>query len=255
MGDDKLFARALPYYVSAIASVLIRHDQKRDGAATLETIHSHWSYRHDEQTEYVLEDPGLLHAAIAECRDWELIENLDDEFGPPLLRKSDEFDKSYIRLKVRYADVFNKHEIGGDAWLRIAIFNINRERLKADSVANQDDEIKWEPLPIDRADTKLQEATGKLDEAIEAIRGDNGYNATHPEESGYVVDGLRVLARRLKESAQIAWIFVDEGLQRLSLVVNRLGEAASGIAAAAAKAALTDWLKALGLEWLKSLLK
>lgn len=105
--------------------------------------------------------------------------------------------------------------------------------------------MEWEPIPLDRDDPKLQEATEKLDEAIKTIEGDNGYAANLPGEREYVLSHLKSFAQMLKTKAEVYGRQIKtDAIDPLTRVAKRFGTAMVGVAATSAKEALIEWLKA-----------
>ena len=127
--------------------------------------------------------------------------------------------------------------------------------LKADltisTTASTAETPKWEPIPLDREDTLQKQATAALDRVMEELRKDNGYGVSYPEEKAFIQDKLSTLAQRLKNSSQISWMYLSEfAIKPLGMLITRFGKASIGIAASAAKEAISSWLKSKGIHFL-----
>ncbi|MDZ4366456.1 MAG: hypothetical protein U0987_05430 [Afipia sp.] len=126
--------------------------------------------------------------------------------------------------------------------------NVVDERTKDESEAD------WEPIPLNRDDTKLKDAISALDRVAEELRGDNGYATANPEEKAFVRDKLSAVTKRLKEETYISWMYLNEfAIKPLRILIDRFGGAAIGLAAVAAKEAIKDWLKKKGIAFLDDL--
>jgi hypothetical protein len=124
------------------------------------------------------------------------------------------------------------------------------------AVENDPQEMQWEPLPLDRTDSKQQAANEALDNVVEELRQDNGYAATNPEEKAFVQDKLVAVTKRLKEDTHISWMYLREfAFKPLGIVIKRFGGAAIGIAAVAARESLVSWLKSKGISFLDDIVK
>jgi hypothetical protein len=124
------------------------------------------------------------------------------------------------------------------------------------SEAVSTDDTAWEPIPLDRADELQQKAIKALDQTIEELRGSNGYNVVNSDEKVFVHDKLAAVAKRLKDDSQISWMYLQEfAIKPLGIIIKRFGGAAIGIAAVAAKEALSTWLKSKGISLLDSFIK
>lgn len=203
----------------------------------------------------------LLKHGIKIAHELGLVDVIGDEFAPNILRRRASYWDAWRKSIENEHSPFAKFEAAGDGardWLRRAIDSVNHN-FKELAIEEADFEQKhheWEPIPLDRADKNLQEATKKLDETIEELRKDNGYASTHPEEKTYVLEKLRAVSKRLKEDTQISWMYIrDFALAPLGILAQRFGRAAIGILATAARKTLTDWLKSRGINVLDDLMK
>jgi len=143
----------------------------------------------------------------------------------------------------------------GSAWLAEAYWKITSEWMSVEFAKDYPQPDVWQPIPVERNNPSVERAEAALDKGIDIIRSDNGYNATHPEERRYVLDHLTAFAKRMKEDAQIGWMYFKTfALEPLDTVIKRFGKAATGIAAAAAREALIRWARESGGEIIRFLL-
>lgn len=102
-------------------------------------------------------------------------------------------------------------------------------------------QVDWEPLPIDRALPTYSEMIEQLDAAKEAIRMDNGYSDTFPDERDEIVEDLSIGIENLKTRDSVTRnLIVTKLLRPLSRVIEVFNKAAIGefakLAVAAVKA-------------------
>ena len=91
-------------------------------------------------------------------------------------------------------------------------------------------DAEWELIPVDRADPKLKLATQALEKTIEEVEQDNGYNATIPEEKGYVVDSLKDATEKLKKGDSISFAYLQRtAINSLDILIRRFGKASIGL--------------------------
>jgi hypothetical protein len=129
------------------------------------------------------------------------------------------------------------------------------EKKSVDELSDEEDsDGVWQPLPLDRQDPYLNAAIQKIDDLAENVRTDNGYNVHFGEERKLILDQLNAVSKRLKEEASISWMYIREfALKPIAVLVKRFGTAAIGVAAETAKAAIKEWLKKKGLNFLEGL--
>jgi hypothetical protein len=190
------------------------------------------------------------------CREAGLVLRHDDDFAPTSFSPAPAATEALKALAARF-EVFANYRRQSDetTWLNEAIKVIN-DRWERGQFRDESEPDVWEPLPVERESETFQNAAAALDEAIEAVRADNGYAASHPEERRYVLDHLSALAKRLREDAQLSWMYLKEfGFKPLGMVIERFGKAATGIVAAGAREALVAWVKERGGELLHWLFK
>ncbi|MBI1261157.1 MAG: hypothetical protein GC184_05480 [Rhizobiales bacterium] len=102
----------------------------------------------------------------------------------------------------------------------------------------------WQPLPVDRADPETAETIERIEEALIAIRQDNGYSENFPEERDYVVQNLGLAVDWLRSERAIiilktrTWI-----LEPLSQAARRFGPSAVGLIVTTARELFAAWQK------------
>jgi hypothetical protein len=261
MEKSRFVELAPSYYALAIAVHFVESGETYSYRASIRETFTASSTRYDPNPYNYIGNDVLFWRGVRTAEILGLIEIIPDEFGPPLYKKSEEFGDILNSLAQDKQSPFYKHQLAGSngrSWLLTALHTVN-ERYKELQVESQDfnkTDQEWEPIPLDRRNEKLQEATKLLDQTIEELRSDNGYGATNIEEKNFVLEKLQSAARRLKKETQTSWMYVKEfALDPLSLLVRRFGEAAIGITAVAARTALIEWLKSVGVKVLESLFK
>jgi hypothetical protein len=200
-------------------------------------------------TRLSFQHPEVLAAGLSILTGAGVVEMATEAFGPTLYRRTPELTEEWlfgeggaqIPIFRRYAQIQNLR------WLSSALEDVNRRYLELDmSQLDFDEPVgdPWEPLPLDRTDEALTEATAKVDEAITQIQADNGYAANVPGERDYVVQSLTSFSTTLKESAQITGMQIKTfALDPLNAVIKRFKGAGLELVAAAAKDAILSWLK------------
>jgi hypothetical protein len=142
-------------------------------------------------------------------------------------------------LRNKSSDIACFHERGDNALDEIAgidsLFLTQQEALDNDP---------WSPLPIDRGDSAYLDAVSDVEAALEAVRGDNGFAATYPDQREGILatleDGLRWLKERCPSRAQVFSLLVSP-LQWLS---TNFAKAVIGEAAKKAAQSVVDFLHA-----------
>lgn len=129
-------------------------------------------------------------------------------------------------LRNKNTDIAHYFERGDDALDDIAglnaIFMTSQEAWEVDP---------WTPLEIDRSDPAYVDTVNAVEQAIETIRGDNGFASTHPDQRNAILasleDGLKWFKERTPSRAQIYSMLIAP-LQWLSTNFSKvlLGEAA-----------------------------
>jgi hypothetical protein len=254
--DKGEFVEKAPVYYTLALAVALRDLSGPNTVAELDRALA----SADPTTIRVLEQPVLVDKAIKILHDANVIQIIEDDFGPTLYKSSvkqlDEWLRGAARDKFPLFQKFYEHQ--NRVWLLEAVTNVNRTYEQLGVTSSDFDEAKvetqWEPIPLDRSDEKLQAATKAIDDAIENIEADNGYAVHAPGEREYVLSNLKTMSKMLKEQTQIYWMQVKTfGIDPLTRVATRFGRGAVGVVASAAKDAIIDWLKdnfAQFLNWL-----
>jgi hypothetical protein len=206
-----------------------------------------------------LDKEPLINQATKFLYENQALEIVPDDFGPTLYKASGTLAGWIENVAPDKFPLFRKYrDSGSRSWLRSALSAVNSQydelEVMSDDFADNVIEVKWEPIPLDRADKQLQTATKAVDSAIQAIESDNGYAVNVPRERDYVLSNLKTIQNALKEKTQIYWIELKTfGIDPLTKVIKRFGPAAVGIAALAARKALFEWLKtnfSKALDWM-----
>jgi hypothetical protein len=190
----------------------------------------------------------LLEKAIKALIKHDVIEAIDDHFGPTLYKRSHGINDYIERLEADSASAFHKSSRAPDrkSWIFNALVNLNAayDRLNVRDEDFEKAELEWAPIPLDRADANLGNAIEAVDETIEQVEQNNGYAAEHPEERKFVLDNLRMLSDTLKNAATTSVAYVkNHGLNVLSKLQTRFGDALVGEVAKEAGKALWTWLR------------
>jgi hypothetical protein len=104
------------------------------------------------------------------------------------------------------------------------------------------DSDEWTPLEIDRTDVAYLEAVDSVEEAIEAIRQDNGFAVTRPRERDGIMKTLQEGLVWLKEKAPSKSILQTMLISPLRWVYSVFGNALVGEAAKKAAQKVVDFL-------------
>lgn len=218
------------------------------------------------EDHYLLVDGSLIDEALELLVSSGGLELDNDEYGPPIItfkrslnnQDHSAFDERERAVITRFGKARNRQR----EWLLQALRNLEREQVVNERAPNEEtadnqsneDESDWEPLPLDRQDPELANVIEKIDKLAEGVRADNGYAAHHAGEKKFVLDKLQCAAKALKEEAAISWTYLREfAVKPIAILIKRFGPAAIGIAAEAAKAAIKEWLKKKGLNFLDGL--
>jgi hypothetical protein len=112
-------------------------------------------------------------------------------------------------------------------------FLTSQERMEAD---------EWTPLEIERSDPAYLDAVNSVEEAIEAIRQDNGFAATRPQEREGILQTLQEGLVWLKDKVPTQSIIQTMLVAPLRWVWSHFGNAFVGEAAKKAAQKLVDFL-------------
>ncbi len=252
MEKRKFIEVAPKYYAIAIIRCLDSGNQKPVTELGIRIFHSEeFEDEHDAGHCYV-DNKLIFRAAIKWLEERGLVETLRDEFGPDSY-----IVKQYVILdliEIQKTDIlFRKFYDGELHALHLALEKVN-ETYKQLGISEQDFETPdrdWEPLPLERDVPELQKVIEAIDETIEAIRSDNGYNATLPEERDFFLNGLREASQKLKDATTISIAYFDVFvLPTLEKVASRFREAATGFLANTAKQAVVEYIAYLRKKYL-----
>jgi hypothetical protein len=242
MDKEDYLKTAPEYYMAAIAMVLDSEYKLVSGDAIAGQFYA--------DARLLRANMNLFEAGIKKLVQHGVLTVSADSFGPTLYKRTETFSRWWDSdAKQQYQIVSKIHSMADPKdWLRTAVRRVN-ETYHNLGIQDADFELdateaEWEPIPLDRDDQRLKKVIDAVDSAVVAIEGDNGYPVVAPGEREYVVENLKRFQTILRESTQILWIQVKQyGLEPLTKVIKRFGEAATGVAAAAAKQALLDYLK------------
>ena len=241
MDKQEYVEKAPIYYALGIAVALLANNNKgAKSLADLDQIVEPSTYR------YFLKAP-VVDQALKILVEADVVEVIPDDFGPTIYRPTPELKSWTAQTNL---GPFRKFaEVNSWTWLRSAIRSVNGSydqlKITPEDFESAVVDSQWEPIPLDRNDEKLQEATKALDNAIQAIEGDNGYAVKVHAEREYVLSRLKSIRATLKEKAQVVWPELRaNAIDPLARVIRRFGPAAVGVAAVAARNAIVEWLKA-----------
>lgn len=147
-----------------------------------------------------------------------------------------------LELSIRERRIGDRGFKYGDYWLisaieRILESDIFEQTHNNDTTKDGNLDI-WEPIEINVTD-EISAAIENAEEALEAIRSDNGYAATKPVERAEVVFALEAGIRQLREHAAISRAYFDSFIwQPLSRAAHTFGKGVVGIAIKAAQESL-----------------
>jgi hypothetical protein len=262
MEKSRFVAIAHLYYALAVAEAL--RTSNWTGPLLKEDILSKFSVTDDngdpEDPFCYLGEKLILDRAIAWMVENELVQLITDDYGPTMYKITDQWDVAYRQIRedrdlpfIRYHQASDKNK-----WLLTALKNLNLDfhRLEIQQEDFDEPDRDWEPIPLDRRDAHLQQAISALDETIEQVRADNGYNANLPEERNYVLAGLMETARVLKTATSTSLPFVRKyALDPLTTLIRRFKGAAMAIVATGARDAIVEFIKQHGIKILEYLIK
>ncbi len=256
--DRDVFIRRAPYYYAlAIALHFIGNKH-----ATKKAIQEAWT---EEATQY---DPGaeflynetLFDKAISILASAKLISEITDDFGPSMYAKLDTFDTGMDTLQNDQSLPFHKFTLIGSprSWLNDALVSANAQyaELGITPADFEFPDLEWEPLPINRKDPTLRDLTDKLDETIEAVRSDNGYNANLPQERDFVLESLTNVSQKLKKADYTSRGYLRKNLiEPAKALMRRFRDTSIGLVVSGLRAAIEAWVKNNALDLLNELQK
>jgi hypothetical protein len=247
MERSRLIELAPQYYVIAVCNFYSEAANKIASSQTL------WG-----MCGGVEKSAPVFWRAIAMLLEKKMLEQIPDDFGPTLYTKTERLIPEWEASKKQAGTPASKYAMDPNrgVWLVAALEAVNKACVESKLVKEDfvKPEAEWEPIPVDRTDTKIQKITDALDKTIEAVEGDNGYNATMPEEKAFVVDSLKAATAKLKNDPTISFAYLKRNaINTLDVLIRRFGKASVGLVAQAAREAIFEWLKNIGgqiLNWL-----
>jgi hypothetical protein len=257
--DKKQFVERAPIYY-ALAIVAYFKDTALQ-VASLGAMEEFYSVPNDDDPSESYSYIGkylVLDRAVEWLVQRDVVSEIADDFGPSIFTLTLQADAILTALEADKSLPFSKYGMLNrpQDWLRHALRSLNNtyDNLEITPADFKNPDQEWEPLPLDRTDPALQKAIGALDDTIEQVRADNGYNATVPEERNYVLDGLSAVSKRLKEATAVSVPYIQKyALEPLGMIMRRFKDAALGVAAAAARQAVIEFLKQHGIKLLQGI--
>jgi hypothetical protein len=241
---DKLdfIQKAPTYYALAIAIVLLNEKAPKSPEQIV------YEFSAGEPFSS-MRSPALRDYAFKMLvRDGGVIEIADD-FGPTVYKAIDNFEGWLWTDAADKYPLFKRFKSGVDKeWLVSAIKSID-EKFKELAIDNDDldpilIEEQWAPIPLDRSSDSLKAAEAALEGAIREIEADNGYAVQAPSEREYVLSNLKGMARFFEQESSIYWAQIKTyALEPLSVACRRFGDGATGLAIAAARSEIINWIK------------
>jgi hypothetical protein len=169
-----------------------------------------------------------------------------DPFGPPILSQGSDFGAQWNELITDETLPFSAYEEAGksDDWLVPALHALENTFVNLDMKAEdfENPDAEWAPIKVETNDPTVKKAVTSLEDVIEEVRSDNGYNATHPQERDYVLEGLQGTLNKLKSSS-ISAGYVRIAIERLGTLSRRFAGTIKDGTIAAAKTALIEFAK------------
>lgn len=243
--DKADFIRVAPkYYMLAI----IREMQKSYGYLSETAMRESYTYNDPDSDDYCyIPNTHLLKAALDDLVSAGAIEIIEDDFGPALYRKTDQFEEAVEALESDLDGPFYKCKISpdGETWVRSALSKVNDVSTELDITVEdfKRPDREWEPIPLDHDNASLKAAIASLDKVTQQIEQSNGYASAHPEERNFVLDNLKLLSNRLKTAATVSLSYIrSHGLNVLKKVQERFVDTAIGEGAKETIKALGHWI-------------
>ncbi len=245
------------YYAAAIATFF----KSSNAPITESTLLGHF-YLPNEDDPWgggnFLEHTVLREKAFQILLERGFLTEVSDEFGPTIYGRADTLDDAWEAAVKDQGLPFMKCALAdGQEWVKHALVKVNVEYSQL-NISEEDfvaPDLEWTPLPVERADPKLQAAIENLDHLIEEVRSNNGYTASEPKEREYVLEALGTVSEKLKSDTTTSIGFLRKfAFEPLSALIRRFKDAAIGLAAQATRSAIVAWLKNLELNGLHHLL-
>jgi hypothetical protein len=162
------------------------------------------------------------------------LEVMPDDFGPSLYTRTDAFSSNWAEIKKQPGSPAFKYNLdpNGQTWLGSAMISVN-SALKEQDIKSEDftkPDAEWQPLPLERTNSKLQKATAELEKTIEAAEADNGYAANLPEEKAFVVENLKNAVEKMKTDDSVSYAYLKrKAIDALDIIILRFGSASLGL--------------------------
>lgn len=255
---DKIeFIKEAPlYYALAIASEL----NKQGDARTMSEYAIQKVYNVPDDTEHdgytaLLGRAAVWDAAIAWLKKEGMMSVSKASFGPPLYSQSDAFAERWEELKQQ--SPFHHFDLVDEKsdWLISALWEV--ENVYVNLKITSDDFVDpldvWQPVEVDRDDPELKVAIEKLSSAMEEIRKDNGYAATHPQERNYVLGGLSEAVKNL-ETGSVVPGYLRDAWAKLVLLGRRVRGGSLELVVTGAKQAIIEFVKQKGGALLRAMI-
>ena len=250
--DKQSFLQAAPdYYIYAIGYYIVDR-----GLVTENDVKTNFI---TNSRQRLLIHNDLFTNAIASMIDKQIVEAIDDDFGPTVYRSTKILEEHFSLLADEGRQPYHKRlklKLN-DEWLYAAISKVNTVYsdlgIEDKDLVNPD--ADWEPLPLERDAQELAAATKNLQETIQAVEQDNGYAATLPEERAYVLAGLKATAEKVAQGEISVGFLRRYTFDQLLTLVKRFKKAAIGVIASTTAAAFLALLKDTELQVAKEALK
>lgn len=232
--------KAAQYYALAITySVLSRHN---DNAFSEDSINNAVNGDFPDESGDILKHRDILDSALELIINRQIFTRITDDFGPTIFIRQDSAFNNYSDWVLEEDGIARKFDALGIqklAWLRSALTKINETFISKEGASSDE----WQPIPVDRSNPEYQATEKKLDEALNAIRSDNGFADTFPDERNQVVSALETGLKIFRENSTVhVTYFKAFIIDPLAAAIRRLKDNAAGVAATVAKAATIKWL-------------
>lgn len=233
-------AEPIDYYVAGILFLLKDMSSEFISVEKLESwgVEKSSAFGDSYRVKY-FESPGLFKEALKSLDKTGAIKLIDDPYGPTIIKI----------LKERYLYEFEEFEPElvlsktasfGESWISTALLNLNASSIDEYNIEVEDvnENIDWQPLPIDREDPVYHEALKAVEDAMRVIESDNGYAVTAPEERDAIITSLKGGSEALKNGSPTQKYLKDTLVSGFSYLAKKFTDSAIGVAAKKALEAL-----------------
>lgn len=250
--DKKTYIlEASKFYALALSAAL----EGSGESVTRQIVSQRYALRNFEDTSFLLNDDNLWELGVLFLVDKNLIHVSKAAFGPAVYFRGEEYEKVWDAMKV-WEQPFSQYHLTGSSreWLMSALAEIQDvgRSLRMTDEDYVDDADDWSPVEVDSESPVAKELIERLDSAADAIRSDNGYAATFPEERAVVLDGITRASESVKSGRTTAGV-LKEAFTKITLALNRFQGAIIEASLTGAKQALIDFVKTQGGEILRQL--